>query len=170
MGGRSNASQHARAESLLEEICMFSQKCHDASQSFLWYLQKNEKKIEAEKQEELSKQNQPDETEKVLILPEAKSWSSVEEMLNELLPEMDSSEPMTEAGAVLFQRDNDGKLQFRLVQSQRKFQAMGEFRFDSKDSFERDMSRLEEDTEAFMQELASANYEMYLEGSKKNKT
>jgi hypothetical protein len=83
---------------------------------------------------------------------------------------MDSSEPMTEAGAVLFQRDNDGKLQFRLVQSQRKFQAMGEFRFDSKDSFERDMSRLEEDTEAFMQELASANYEMYLEGSKKNKT
>jgi hypothetical protein len=47
---------------------------------------------------------------------------------------------------------------------------MGEFRFDSKDSFERDMSRLEEDTEAFMQELASANYEMYLEGSKKNKT
>jgi hypothetical protein len=43
MGGRSNASQHARAESLLEEICMFSQKCHDASQSFLWYLQKNEK-------------------------------------------------------------------------------------------------------------------------------
>jgi hypothetical protein len=151
MGGRSNASQHARAESLLEEICMFSQKCHDASQSFLWYLQKNEKKIVAEKQEELSKQNQPDETEKVLILPEAKSWSSVEEMLNELLPEMDSSEPMTEAGAVLFQRDNDGKLQFRLVQSQRKFQAMGEFRFDSKDSLERDMSRLEEDTEAFRQ-------------------
>ena len=166
MGGRCNGDQHSRVEHLLKELCLFHQKCRDSSQTFVWYLLQKEGTIEQAEGERPSTEGGGD----ALILPEAKSWSNVEEMLSELLPEMDADEPLTEAGALLFQRGNDGKIQFRLVQSKRKFQAMEEFNFETKEGFERDLSRLEEDTEAFLHEIAGTNYEMFLNGSKKNRT
>ena len=170
MGGRCNSGQHVRTEALMEGIRRLTQKRKSSSQPFVWYLKQKEGDEDCTGPEESAASDMAEGEGDALVFSNAKSWSSVEEMLTELLPEMDSTDPVTEAGAVLYQRGNDGKLSFRLVQSKRKFQAMEEFNFETKDGFENDMSRLEDDTEAFLHEIASANYEMFLDGSKKNKT
>ena len=169
MGGKCNSFQHSKAELLMDEICRFSRKQQASSQPFIWYLRQKGASDPAGTVESTTR----DETEGYtdpLIFPDAKSWSNIEEMLLALLPELNSSEPATEAGALLYQRGSDGNLMVRLVQSERKFQAMEEFDLGSKEGFERDMSRLEQDTEAFLYEISGVNYNMFLDGSKKNKT
>ncbi len=170
MGGRCNADQHARAEFLLEEICLFSRQQRESSHAFVWYLRQNETVHGEVDSEGATIFDTPQENAGALELPEAKSYADVEEMLKSLLPERDSSEPEPEAGAILYHRGKDGRIHFSHVLSKQKFQAMEDFGFESKEDFERDLSRLEEDTEGFLHEIAGANYEMFLTGAKKNKT
>ena len=169
MGGRCDAEQHVKAELLLEEVCRFCGQQQESSHAFVWYLRRNEiAHGEAGKEEAAS--DTLANSEDALVLPEAESWNSVEEMLKALLPEMDSSESTPDVGAILYHRGQDGRIHYSHVQSKQEFQAMEEFSFESKKGFERDLSRLEDDTEGFLREIAGANYEMYLAGAKKNKT
>ena len=171
MGGRCNADQHAKAEHLLTEICRFCRQQSDLSNAFVWYLCQNETGHDKTGTEKgISAFDAFEKSEGPLVLPEAKNWTSVEEMLNALLPEMNSSTHETEAGAILYHRGKDGMIHYSHVLSKQKFQAMEEFSFESKDDFERDLSRLEEDTEGFLREVAGANYEMFLSGAKKTKS
>ena len=170
MGGRCNADQHAKAEILLAEICRFCEQQQESSNAFIWYLRHNEVVQYSPGTEGAVTSETPLDGDNALVLPKAESWTNVEEMLNALLPEMDSCEPMTEAGAILYHRGKDGMIHYSHVPSSQKFQDMEEFSFGSKESFERDLSRLEEDTEGFMREVAEANYGMFLAGAKKNKT
>ncbi len=170
MGGRCNADQHAKAELLLEEVCHFcGQQQEPSSNAFIWYLRNNEIVPCGAGTEGTGTSETPLKGDDALVLSRAKSWTSVEEMLNALLPEMDSSEPMTEAGAILYHRGKDGRIHYSHVPSRQKFQDMEEFSFGSKESFERNLSRLEEDTEGLLREVAEANYGMFLEGAKKTK-
>ncbi len=170
IGGRCNAAQHARAEFLLEEICRFIRQQQESSYAFIWYLRQNAIVHGEVNTEEQAAFDMPVENTNVLDPSEAETKDDVAEMLKALLPEMDSSEPESEAGAILYHRDKDGRIHYSHVLSKQKFQAMEDFGFESKEGFERDLSRLEEDTEGFLHEVAGANYQMFLAGAKKNKT
>ena len=165
MGGRCDAVQHVKAELLLGEVCRFCGQRRESSRGFVWYLRRNEA-AHGEGGTEAAP-GALGESGDTLVLPGAESWGTVEEMLKKLLPEMDSGEP--EAGAILYHRGKDGKIHCSHVQSSQRFQDMEEFDFESRKGFERDLSRLEDDTEGLLHEIAGANYEMYLAGAKKNK-
>ena len=160
MGGLASGAQHLQAENLIKELSAYHQVVSRETSPFVWYL----KEVNAED----TAVHLASEVSTGMLPVEGKTWTGIEQVLYELLPNQTEKQTGTQVGALLYQ-EHDGQLVYSHVTSKQNFMSWNEYDYSSKKGFEHSLSRLESQTLLFAEEIAHVNNELYLNTVKKNK-
>jgi hypothetical protein len=162
IGSLTTGTQHILAEKLIYELEKYNTTVIKDADPFVWYLK--------EVPEGESVIHFPADDTEGTIPVDGSTWSSVEELLNGILPKQEDSQNYTEVGVIQYQRYEDGTIACRHTRSKQRFTNLKDFDFSDRTGFEKSLSKFEKDNLLFAEEVAHANTDLYLDTVKKNLT